>query len=59
MDVMLWGRMSCVLVQHHIKIMITDASDLKTRGRRFPQTSVNFTISTQCYTIGTTKPQVQ
>jgi len=37
MDVMLWGRMSCVLVQHHVKmIMITDASDLKTRGTRFP-----------------------
>lgn len=28
--------MSCVLVQHHVKmIMITDASDLKTRGIRF------------------------
>jgi len=60
MDVMLWGRMSCVLVQHHVKmIMITDASDLKTSGIRFTQTSVNVTISIQCYIRGTTEPQVQ
>jgi len=37
MDVMLWGRMSCVLVQHHVKMLrITDVSYGKTRGRRFP-----------------------
>jgi hypothetical protein len=35
--VMLWRRMSCVLVQHHVKmIMITDASYLKTRGIKSP-----------------------
>jgi len=58
-DVTLLGRMSCVLVQHRVKMSrITDASDRKTRGRRFPprhQTSPFQHSATHEHPIGTTK----